>query len=123
MAAKKGQYSSLSVGNMVLGGSTKEINKLLEQHIKGIEKDQKLTPAQRKKNLEKLEKAKKVNAKSATPSYIKTPEGKFTITKTKTGKVKITSPKGKTVTVPKGQSVQKIIARGGAGGAFLENLK
>jgi hypothetical protein len=88
------------------------------------------------------------------PSYIKTKEGKFNITKTSTGKIKVTAPSGATITFPKGTSIGKISSRlqsgdtigstasrisgtkikstsgstmkirgGGAGGAFLENLK
>jgi hypothetical protein len=87
------------------------------------------------------------------PSYIATNEGKFNVTKTPTGKIKVTAPNGATITFPKGTSIGKISSRlqsgdtmgavasrvsgtkikspsgstmkirGGAGGAFLENLK
>ncbi len=84
-----------------------------------------------------------------TPSYIKVGGTKYTVAKTPTGKIKITTPTGNTATFPKGTSIGKIgadlqsgktmfgnkgivttnkaklgrVGRGGAGGAFLENLK
>ena len=40
------------------------------------------------------------------PSYIKTKEGKFNITKTPTGKIKVTDPKGKSTKLPRGKAAQ-----------------
>ena len=142
MAAKKAKNSQISVtsDNMTFAGTSKQVNKMLEADLKAaikrqssrVAKETALPIAERKKlskeRLAKLaaekSKTKQKAVKTATPSFIKTNEGKFTITKTKTGKIKITNPKGKTVTVPRGTNVTKMVFRaGGAGGAFLENLK
>jgi hypothetical protein len=45
------------------------------------------------------------------PSYIKTKEGKFNITKTPTGKIKMTKPNGFEITFPKGTSINKIASQ------------
>jgi hypothetical protein len=48
---------------------------------------------------------------SPTPSYIKTKQGKFDITKTATGKIKVTKPNGFVITFPKGTNVNKIASQ------------
>lgn len=144
MPAKKanGQMSVTS-GNMTFAGTSSQVNKFLEADLKAaikrqssrVVKENQLSKTERQKlsdkRLDKLaaerSKTKQKAVKTATPSFIKTSEGKFTVTKTKTGKIKITNPKGKTVTVPKGTSVARLASRGGGagglGGLFLENLK
>jgi hypothetical protein len=142
MPAKKAKndYMSVTSGNMTFAGTSSQVNKMLEKDLSAaikrqnskVAKENALPKEERRKlskeRLAKLKaeksKTKQKPVKTATPSFIKTSEGKFTITKTKTGKIKITNPKGKTVTVPRGTNVAKIAFRGGgAGGAFLENLK
>lgn len=138
----KGQMSITS-GNMTFSGNLDQVNKMLEADLKAaikrqsskVVKENQLSLAERRKlsdkRLDKLaverSKTKQKAVKTATPSFIKTDQGKFTVTKTRTGKIKITNPKGKTVTVPKGTSVTKLASRGGGagglGGLFLENLK
>ena len=134
MPAKKAKkdYMTVTSGNMSFGGTSRQVNKMLESDIKNaiknasskVAKENRLSQAERRKlseqRLDKLDaerkKKKTKQAKTATPSFIKTKEGKFTITKTKTGKTKITNPQGKTVTVPRGTSVAKIAFRGGGAG-------
>lgn len=142
MPAKKPSKGQMSItsGNMTFSGTSDQVNKFLEADLKAaikrqssrVAKETSLPKEERRKlskeRLAKLaderKKTKQKAVKTATPSFIKTNEGKFTITKTKTGKIKITNPKGKTVTVPRGTNVTKMVFRGGgAGGAFLENLK
>lgn len=120
MAAKKAKtdISTITMGNMTFAGTLKQTGKFMEDAVKAAEKESKLTPAQKKKRLEKLEKAKPVKVKTELPSSIKTKEGKYNITKTKTGKIKITNPQGKTITVPKGTNVTAIAYRGGVGGGL-----
>lgn len=48
---------------------------------------------------------------SPLPSYIKTKEGRFDITKTATGKIKVTDKTGATITFPKGTNINKIASR------------
>ena len=144
MPAKKANgQMSITSGNMTFAGTSSQVNKMLEKDLKAAIKRQNSTVAKEtalpkeerrklsKERLAKLaverSKTKQKPAKTATPSFIKTDEGKFTVTKTRTGKIKITNPKGKTVTVPKGTSVARLASRGGGagglGGLFLENLK
>ena len=145
MPAKKTSNSQMNVtsGNMTFAGTSSQVNKMLEKDLKAaikrqssrVAKETALPKEERRKlskeRLAKLSaersKVKQKPVKTATPSFIKTDEGKFTVTKTRTGKIKITNPKGKTVTVPKGTSVTKLASRGGGagglGGLFLENLK
>lgn len=144
MPAKKANgQMSITSGNMTFAGTSSQVNKMLEKDLKAAIKRQNSTVAKEtalpkeerrklsKERLAKLaverSKTKQNPVKTATPSFIKTDEGKFTVTKTRTGKIKITNPKGKTVTVPKGTSVARLASRGGGagglGGLFLENLK
>lgn len=144
MAAKKAKNSQMSItsGNMTFAGTSSQVNKMLETDLKAaikrqsskVAKESQLPLAERRKlskeRLAKLaterSKTKQKPVKTATPSFIKTDEGKFTVTKTKTGKIKITNPKGKTVTVPRGTNITKIAYRGGGsglGGLFGKNLK
>lgn len=171
MAAKKanGQMSVTS-GNMTFAGTSKQVNKMLEADLKAaikrassqVAKESQLPLAERRKlskqrlaesNASKNKVKQKV-AKEATPSYIKVKGGKYEVTKTATGKIKVKSSTGGTVTFPKGTSIGSVAAKlqegqrmgsvasqtkgskvsipsksirggrgGGAGGAFLENLK
>ena len=178
MAAKKAKNSQMSItsGNMTFAGTSKQVNKMLEADLKAAIKRQssktvkenQLSLAERRKlsdkRLDKLDaerkKTKQKAVKEATPSYIKVKGGKYEVTKTSTGKIKVKSSTGGTVTFPKGTSIGSVAARlqegqrmaqaaakvkgakisvpgkttikvrggsagrgGGAGGAFLENLK
>lgn len=49
--------------------------------------------------------------KTATPSAVVTREGRFTVTKTKTGKTVLTDKSGTKYTLKKGDTVQKVAAR------------
>jgi hypothetical protein len=141
MAAKKANAKNISItsGNMTFSGTSNQVNKMLEADLKAaikrqssrVAKEDQLSLAERRKlsdkRLDKLDaerkKTKQKPAKAATPSFIKTREGKFTVTETKTGKIKVTNPQGKTVTVPKGTNINKIAARGGAGLGGMFNTK
>ncbi len=141
MAAKKASAKNISItsGNMTFSGTPDQVNKMLEADLKAaikrqsskVAKETALPIAERKKlskeRLAKLSaersKTKQKPAKAATPSFIKTDEGKFTVTKTRTGKIKVTNPQGKTVTVPKGTNINRIAARGGAGLGGMFNTK
>jgi len=136
MPAKKANgQMSITSGNMTFAGTSSQVNKMLETDLKAaikrqssrVAKETALPIAERKKlskeRLAKLaaekSKTKQKAVKTATPSFIKTDEGKFTVTKTRTGKIKITNPKGKTVTVPKGTNVARMaFGGGGLGGLF-----
>jgi hypothetical protein len=137
MPAKKAKndYMSITSGNMTFAGNSSQVNKMLEKDLNAaikrqsskVAKENALPIAERKKlskeRLAKLaterSKTKQKPVKTATPSFIKTDEGKFTVTKTKTGKIKITNPKGKTVTVPRGTNVARMaFGGGGLGGLF-----
>ena len=48
---------------------------------------------------------------SPLPSYIKVKGGKYDITKTATGKIKVTNQTGGTVTFPKGTNINAIASR------------
>jgi hypothetical protein len=134
MPSKKSNMSVTS-GNMTFAGTSSQVNKMLEKDLNAaikrqgsrVAKETALPIAERKKlskeRLAKLaterSKTKQKPVKTATPSFIKTDEGKFTVTKTKTGKIKITNPKGKTVTVPRGTNVARMaFGGGGLGGLF-----
>ena len=141
MAAKKASAKNISTtsGNMTFSGTSDQVNKMLEADLKAaikrqsskVAKETALPIAERKKlskeRLAKLSaersKTKQKPAKAATPSFIKTDEGKLTVTKTRTGKIKVTNPQGKTVTVPKGTNINRIAARGGAGLGGMFNTK
>ena len=104
----------LSIGDITVTAKDFDTaQKLLEQKIKEA------------KLLKKVEKAKPVKVKYATPSSVKTKEGKYTVKETKTGRIKVTNPKGKTITLPKGKSVQEIMGtrRGGAGLGGMFGIK
>lgn len=134
MAAKKPGQVTVTSGNMTFSGTSSQVNKMLEKDLKAAikransrsVKESALPLAERRKlsekRLDKLDaerkKVKQKPVKTATPSHIKTNEGKFTVTKTKTGKIKITNPKGQTVTVPKGTNITKIAFRGGGAGGL-----
>jgi hypothetical protein len=49
---------------------------------------------------------KKDKPKVGTPSSVKTKDGVFTVSKTPTGKVKVTDPKGKSTKLPRGKTAQ-----------------
>ena len=178
MPAKKASNSQVSItsGNMTFAGTSKQVNKMLEADLKAaikrqssqVAKESQLPLAERRKlSKQRLaesrankDKTKQKVAKEATPSYIKVKGGKYEVTKTSTGKIKVKSSTGGTVTFPKGTSIGSVAARlqegqrmaqaaarvkgakisvpgkttikvrggsagrgGGAGGAFLENLK
>lgn len=49
---------------------------------------------------------KKDKPKVATPSSVRTKDGVFTVSKTTTGKIKVTDPKGKSTKLPRGKTAQ-----------------
>ena len=105
MAAKKAKTDiyTVTVGNTTFTGTLKQINKRMKDEVKEAKRESKVKPAK---------------VKTELPSSVRTKEGKYNITKTKTGKIKITNPQGKTVTVPKGTNVTAIAYRGGVGGGL-----
>lgn len=62
-----------------------------------------------KKTSKAVKGAQASRVKSATPSYVVTKEGKFTVSKSRTGKTVITDKSGTKYTLKKGDTVQKVI--------------
>jgi hypothetical protein len=58
---------------------------------------------------------------SPTPAYIKVEGVKYDVTKTATGKIKVTTPTGNVVTFPKGTNVGVIGSRLQSGGTMFGN--
>ena len=103
MAVKKGSAKiyTVTANGTTFTGTLKEINKRTKSEVKEAKRESKVKPSK---------------VKTELPSSIKTKEGKFTVTTTRTGKIKITNPQGKTVTVPRGTNVTAMAYRGGGGG-------
>jgi hypothetical protein len=75
---------------------------LSRSQLTQISAKSKISPKAIAENISK----KKYKTKVGTPSSVKTKDGVFTVSKTPTGKVKVTDPKGKSTKLPRGKTAQ-----------------
>jgi hypothetical protein len=85
--------------------SGKAVNYYLQQQ-KILKENKLIGPKVSPKKIAQAVAEKKSKTKVATPSSVRTKDGVFTVSKTTTGKIKVTDPKGKSTKLPRGKTAQ-----------------